>query len=654
MQFHILADLQPSKPTVPRYPPRNAMFRRREQPPPRNSLAPAPHRSAAREVTTLLLADQQKRPQYTRQDIEHAAKQAVARRDEELPMLVMKRKEKVALALAKCEEEIMEALRAREVEIDQACMRREAAVRKEVEERIQWVLDRETAMRAEEWWLEDVKREVEAGMRKVETGLAKGSFVGRSRILSKKSKISSSPHRVRRRKQEPQPTPRPNPSQQTNSTHTSNNNHTNTSISNSGTTTTTTANNNNTNKNHTITTTNPALETPTTSRPFATYSSEFMPASTMKGVVLTATGETLPTPSPAELVSLFTRSPKVWLDFSKIFEFREGSANANGIPKQKQPQLQLNLQQQQHHQQFQQHRAQTQALDDDEELDSPPPSPSERKERERRDNTTTTAASRPPAAPPPTGIRRPSIRTSAWSAPARSSGFQPSTASSSDSSSGHSSAAGPSNHTNNNNTVMKQPKTPPAPTPPCLAIEPQPHLLRAAATPAAGHVPLPPPPVYDLADEETSPVQFSSVRCRTLQDPIPTRANSCASSSNNTATVGATGTKMKRRGSSGLLLRAVVAANNAGRTRSAGALASPESDGEIPYIPAKVHPLPPAPSTALAHPMPVAIKPSAGSPLCPSLSSLNARPYYHPLRRQRIASSDLEMLALVPLPHGHA
>ncbi|PPQ89748.1 hypothetical protein CVT25_014193 [Psilocybe cyanescens] len=69
-------------------------------------------------------------------------------------MLVMKRKEDVALVLAKCKE-IIEAVRTREVEIDQACMRREEVVRKEVEERVQWVLDRETALRAEERQLEE-------------------------------------------------------------------------------------------------------------------------------------------------------------------------------------------------------------------------------------------------------------------------------------------------------------------------------------------------------------------------------------------------------------------------------------------------------------------------------------------------------------------
>ncbi|PPQ89749.1 hypothetical protein CVT25_014194 [Psilocybe cyanescens] len=160
-----------------------------------------------------------------------------------------------------------------------------------------------------------------------------------------------------------------------------------------------------------------------------------MPASTMKGGVLSATGETLATPSPVELVGLFMRSPKVRLDFGKIFEFQEGNAN--------------------HHQQSQQHRAQTQALDDGEELDSPPPSPSVRKERERRYNTTTTAA------PPPTRIRRPSIQTSARSAPARSSGFPLSTTSSSDSSSGHSSAAGPPPTTR---TTTTQPRNNPKPS----------------------------------------------------------------------------------------------------------------------------------------------------------------------------------------------
>jgi hypothetical protein len=46
----------------------------------------------------------------------------------------------------------------------------------------------------------------------------------------------------------------------------------------------------------------------------------------MKGVDLTLTGETLDTPSPAELVNLFKRSPKGGLNFGKIFEFEEGDS----------------------------------------------------------------------------------------------------------------------------------------------------------------------------------------------------------------------------------------------------------------------------------------------------------------------------------------
>ncbi|PPQ81793.1 hypothetical protein CVT25_013661 [Psilocybe cyanescens] len=57
----------------------------------------------------------------------------------------------------------------------------------------------------------------------------------------------------------------------------------------------------------------------------------------------------------------------------------------------------------------------------------------------------------------------------------------------------------------------------------------------------------------------------------------------------------AASTKVKRRGSSGLLLRAVAVANNAGQTRSAGALPSPESDGEI----AQGQRQAPSPTTAL-------------------------------------------------------
>jgi len=49
----------------------------------------------------------------------------------------------------------------------------------------------------------------------------------------------------------------------------------------------------------------------------------YMP-SVMKGIVLTSTGEIFATPSAAELVNLFNRSPKVGLNFGKISGFEEG------------------------------------------------------------------------------------------------------------------------------------------------------------------------------------------------------------------------------------------------------------------------------------------------------------------------------------------
>lgn len=43
----------------------------------------------------------------------------------------------------------------------------------------------------------------------------------------------------------------------------------------------------------------------------------------MKGVVLTSTGEVLATPTPQEVANLFKNSPKVGLNFTKIFDFED-------------------------------------------------------------------------------------------------------------------------------------------------------------------------------------------------------------------------------------------------------------------------------------------------------------------------------------------
>ena len=45
------------------------------------------------------------------------------------------------------------------------------------------------------------------------------------------------------------------------------------------------------------------------------------PHSAMKGVILTSTGEVLPTPSPADISKLFVATPRVTLNFTQIFDF---------------------------------------------------------------------------------------------------------------------------------------------------------------------------------------------------------------------------------------------------------------------------------------------------------------------------------------------
>ena len=95
----------------------------------------------------------------------------------------------------------------------------------------------------------------------------------------------------------------------------------------------------------------------------------------MKGVIFTATGETVATPSPGELANLFVNSPKVGLNFAKIFDFDEHPEDAS----------------------------------DGEYTDAEgPPSPSVRKS----DSTPTQQAPPQPSTAPPSRLRRPSIRRS--------------------------------------------------------------------------------------------------------------------------------------------------------------------------------------------------------------------------------------------------
>ncbi|TEB21539.1 kinase-like protein [Coprinellus micaceus] len=224
--------------------------------------------------------------------LDSAVKSAVGRREEELRILVMKREEEVAKAITKREEEIMEAVRRREAEVREAWASREAEVRSEVEqsiraveERVDWINRKELELRDREAILES--RDLDLSQREVDGRSARASspptsprklkslreYVGRNGKPLEEVKNTLAPGPFRRA--------------------------------------------------HTVAT--GILETPVQRRqltapmPIPITITSAGP-SAMKGVVLTTTGEVVSTPNPNELSNLFNSSPKVGLDFAKIFD----------------------------------------------------------------------------------------------------------------------------------------------------------------------------------------------------------------------------------------------------------------------------------------------------------------------------------------------
>lgn len=323
----------------------------------------------------------------------------------------------------------------------------------------------------------------------------------------------------------------------------------------------------------------PSLETPV-SRPAYV---DFIP-SAMKGIVLTSTGESLATPSQAELVNLFNCSPKVGLNFAKIFDFEAGDNNRIPAGKRR---------------------------DDEEAADSPPPSPSSRKakEKERRkeiDNPTessssttnscglpTATTSQVSAAAPPTRIRRPSIRNSTRPTHSRAGTLPTSVSDPNFPTAISSSSAQPQ--------PLPHPHLRPSKSNSNLTSNPA-TVIRATTMPAGsfpqGHHRA--PPEYDFTDEENLPSPFlknlkndknSQAKAAGAVGPMTnlTAGNSTATSTSSLAiSTASQPSRGKRRPSSGLLLRAVAAANNIerrGTLSSTSTTTSPVLDnGNHPQI----------------------------------------------------------------------
>lgn len=450
-----------------------------------------------------VVAQLQQQHQFSQHDVEQAVRQGIARREEDLRVLVRKREEEVGAAMAKREEEIMEAVRQREIEVCDAWSAREAEIRKEVEdsikaveERVAWINQREIELKEEEEQVQEARLELEAKLKKWEEGLAKSkrnsngvvttglmSSPGRKEktpleevknLLEPLARLSQETPFQNRRRLNNQPTPQPSL------------------------------------KPHLF----PTLTTPATRQHF-----DDVMVSAMKGVVLTATGETLATPAPPQLTKLFDSSPKVGLNFCKIFDF-DGEEHEQG----------------------------------GEAGDSPPPSPSMRKERERTGsredpNIAIPSASSSPteassSSAPPTRLRRPSIR--------KSNSLPTSTSDPSGQLISTSSCSVPQSHTN------------PKPLP-------HPHLANASSSrptaSSSNRVVFPasrPSPEYDLADEENLPSPFlKRPEKAAARISIPPLSGASTASTGSTSSKGSI--KGKKRPSSGNMLRAVAAANSAGR-----------------------------------------------------------------------------------------
>lgn len=462
----------------------------------------------------------QKPTQHSQRQVEITIKEAVARREEELRELVMKREKEVAEAMAGREEEIMEAVRRREAEVFEAWSSREAGMWldieekvKEVQERVDWILAKEEELKMEDARLETVRIELEEKATKWEESVAKSrpsmilhhfpshksSLSGRKEktpleevknLLEPLARIADETP-VQRRKLG-NLTPKP--------------------------------------MLHTHTQPISSLVTPT-ARPLKT---EFMP-SAMKGVVLTATGETLATPAPGELAKLFNKSPKVGLNFAKIFDFGDGDedddqgvSSPTTVESSREP--------------------------------SPPPSPSSRKSREKSKGrsspdsvsskstpSSSSSTTAPAANAPPTRLRRPSIRTTSQPPTLQRAATLPYTIS--DPPSRPVTAVNGSSSTSH-----VQPKPLPHPH-----LNPQTSITRTVSLPLRSH----PSPEYDLADEENLPSPFLK---RTVDRPVAVRAGGSLKIA-------------KKRQSSGHALRAVAAANAAGKRVITPSVLPPETAG---------------------------------------------------------------------------
>lgn len=238
--------------------------------------------------------------------VEARIRDAVSQREEELRALVVRHQQEVSAAMAKREEELMDAVKRREEELRVAWIQREQEIRDEmgaaVEERMEWVRKQMEEVEEERRRLDTTRTEVENKMKTIGDGAVVEKTGMGVRLLSAKSCLINTTQGARKEKTyleevknvlaplsrlaalSPEDPPSKPPVSM-------------------------------------ITRPVADFKTPLTRKVGKTPFDNGLPlGSAMKGVVLTSTGETLTTPAPTQFENLFVATPKVGLNFEKIFD----------------------------------------------------------------------------------------------------------------------------------------------------------------------------------------------------------------------------------------------------------------------------------------------------------------------------------------------
>ena len=237
--------------------------------------------------------------------VEARIRESVSQREEELRALVVRHQHEVSAAMAKREEELMEAVKRREEELRVAWIQREQEIRDEmstaVEERMEWVRKQMEEVEEERRRLETTRTEVENKAKVISDGTIVEK-TGMGLHLSCMKSLSHLHQGGRKEKtyleevknvlaplsrlaalSPEDPPPKPPVSM--------------------------------------LTRPMAGFKTPLPRKVGKTpFDGDLPLGSAMKGVVFTATGETLNTPAPPQFANLFVATPKVGLHFEKIFD----------------------------------------------------------------------------------------------------------------------------------------------------------------------------------------------------------------------------------------------------------------------------------------------------------------------------------------------